>query len=170
MSWRLAKSILILPVNVVGVIPAVILWASAGTAVDWAWPSSANPRSWLALPLAVLGAALAVMTVRLFVGVGEGTPAPWDPPQKLVVRGPYRYVRNPMISGVLFMLAAEALAFGSWPLAGWWMFFFAANSVYFPLVEEKGLEARFGEPYRVYKANVPRWLPRLRPWTPPDGD
>ena len=48
------------------------------------------------------------------------------------------------------------------------LFFFAANSVYFPLSEEKGLERRFGDDYRTYKANVPRWVPRLTAWRPPD--
>jgi protein-S-isoprenylcysteine O-methyltransferase Ste14 len=81
-----------------------------------------------------------------------------------VIRGPYRHVRNPMISGVLTALLAEALLSGAWPIAAWLLVFFAANALYFPLVEEKGLERRFGQPYLAYKAAVPRWMPRLRPW------
>ena len=77
-------------------------------------------------------------------------------------------VRNPMISSVLLMLAGEALLYQSWPLAAWGLLFFAANAVYFPLSEEKGLERRFGGDYRTYKANVPRWFPRIRPWRPAD--
>ena len=95
---------------------------------------------------------------------GEGTPAPWEPPRKLVVRGPYRHARNPMISSVLILIAAEALLFGSWPLLVWMGVFFLGNVVYFPLVEEKGLAERFGQAYREYKKNVPRWLPRRRGW------
>jgi len=110
--------------------------------------------------------ALAVWTVRIFLGFGKGTPAPWAPPRRLVVRGPYRYVRNPMISGVLMLLLAESLFCRSVPLAVWMGVFFAANAVYFPLVEEKGLEKRFGDDYRKYKAHVPRWIPRLTPWNP----
>jgi protein-S-isoprenylcysteine O-methyltransferase Ste14 len=121
------------------------------------------------LAFAALGLTLAASTVRLFSTRGRGTPAPWDPPRKLVVQGPYRHVRNPMISAVLAMLAAEALLLQALPLAAWMAFFFAANAVYFPLVEEQGLERRFGDDYRVYKANVPRWIPRLTPWTPPQG-
>ena len=63
------------------------------------------------------------------------------------------------------MLAAEALMLRSWPLAAWMAAFFAANAVYFPLFEEKGLERRFGDDYRRYMANVPRWVPRLTPWS-----
>jgi protein-S-isoprenylcysteine O-methyltransferase Ste14 len=84
-----------------------------------------------------------------------------------VVRGPYRHVRNPMISGVLFILAGEALVLGSLPLLIWFLAFFAANSVWMPLIEEPGLERRFGEEYIEYKREVPRWLPRLKPWEQP---
>ena len=95
-----------------------------------------------------------------------GATSPWEPPRKLVIRGPYRHVRNPMITSVLFMLLAEAMLFQSWPLAWWMGIFFVVNTVYFPLVEEKGLEKRFGDDYRIYKNNVPRWIPRTRPWYP----
>jgi protein-S-isoprenylcysteine O-methyltransferase Ste14 len=85
----------------------------------------------------------------------------------LVIRRPYRHVRNPMISGVLFLLAAQALILGSWPLAAWLAVFFLGNTIYLPLSEESALECRFGAAYRQYKANVPRWIPRFRPWQPP---
>ena len=101
----------------------------------------------------------------LFWQHGNGTPAPWDPPQNLIIRGPYRHVRNPMISGVVFLLIAEALCFRSIPIGVWAAVFFLGNSIYFPMVEEKGLEKRFGDTYLRYKANVPRWIPRLRAWT-----
>ena len=75
-------------------------------------------------------------------------------------------MRNPMITGVLLMLLAEALLFQSGPIAIWMGIFFIGNAVYFPLVEEKGLEKRFGHDYRTYKTHVPRSIPRLRPWIP----
>lgn len=167
MSWRLLRTILILPGTALIFVPVLILWAFNGSDYAHAVAELAELRLWLAIAPGLAGLALAVWTVRLFATVGEGTPAPWDPPQKLVVRGPYRYVRNPMITSVLLMLSAEALIFGSWPLAGWLLFFFTVNNVYFPLSEEKGLEKRFGDDYRVYKANVPRWFPRLSPWDLP---
>ena len=72
-----------------------------------------------------------------------------------------------MITSVLLLLAAEALFFASWALAAWLLVAFLANAVYFPLVEEKALERRFGDQYRLYKASVPRWIPRIRPWRQP---
>jgi protein-S-isoprenylcysteine O-methyltransferase Ste14 len=69
-----------------------------------------------------------------------------------------------MISGVLAILLGEAALFGSLPLLLWFAGVFAVNAVYLPLVEEPGLRRRFGPGYDEYRANVPRWLPRLRPW------
>jgi protein-S-isoprenylcysteine O-methyltransferase Ste14 len=69
-----------------------------------------------------------------------------------------------MITGALLLLLAEALFFHSWPIAAWLILFFIGNAIYFPLVEEKGLEKRFGDEYLKYKARVPRWIPRLRTW------
>ncbi len=167
MSWRLLSTILILPGNALVVIPGAILWAAHGDGAALAPASPGQWTFWLGLALAAVGLTLAAWTVRLFTVQGRGTPAPWDPPRRLVVDGPYRYVRNPMITSVLAMIAAEALLLQAWPLAGWLAVFLAANAIYFPLVEEKGLERRFGDDYRLYKANVPRWIPRLTPWTLP---
>jgi protein-S-isoprenylcysteine O-methyltransferase Ste14 len=164
MSWGLFRTILILPGTVTVFVPGLLVWASRGT---WLACRPATPEDaafWAALPALCLGLVLAVATVRLFVRHGDGTPAPWDPPKRLVVRGPYRHVRNPMIVGVLLILLAESLLLQSWLLAGWMAFFFLANAAYFPFSEEPALERRFGEDYRRYKANVPRWIPRWRAW------
>lgn len=118
------------------------------------------------LSLLAVGLLLFVKTLRRFASEGKGTLAPWDPPRALVVRGPYRFVRNPMISGVVFVLFGEALALRSMPHAGWAAAFLVANLIYIPLLEEPVLEDRFGEPYREYCRNVPRIFPRLRPWEP----
>jgi len=116
--------------------------------------------------LFIVGLVLFISTLYLFATQGRGTLAPWDPPRHLVVRGPYRFVRNPMISGVIFILFGEALVFQSLPHAVWGVIFVAINWVYIPLLEEPQLEARFGEPYQRYRQQVPRFLPRLRPWKP----
>ncbi len=167
MIGRMVKAVLILPGTAVVLVPGIIHWAAAGSAFAGSLSPPARIQFWAGL--AVLGAGLffGFWTASLFVRVGHGTPAPWDPPQKLVVRGPYRHVRNPMISSVLFMLLGVTLVLQSWPIGWWGLFFFAANAIYFPLVEEKTLARRFGGDYLAYKANVPRWLPRPTPWRPP---
>jgi protein-S-isoprenylcysteine O-methyltransferase Ste14 len=155
--WRHLRAVGLLPVMATIVVPGLILW---GTEAQVGWG---------ALPGAMLigaGLLLVVRTVALFARVGEGTLAPWDPTARLVVVGPYRHVRNPMISGVALILLGAAAVFGSLPLALWFAAFALVNAVYMPLVEEPGLRRRFGEQYERYRANVPRWLPRLRPWQP----
>ena len=164
MMWRMVKAVLILPCTAVVLVPGGIYWATAGLTYAGRLSSSGQIQFWVGLAAMGVGLALGFWTASLFVRVGQGTPAPWDPPKNLVVRGPYRHVRNPMISSVLFMLLGEALIFQSWPIGGWGLFFFAVNFVYFLLSEEKALERRFGDEYVAYKANVPRWLPRLNPW------
>ncbi len=111
-----------------------------------------------------VGLLLMVATIRLFVTVGKGTLAPWESPQRLVVRGVYRHFRNPMISGVLSVLLGEAVLTASLPLLCWFLVAGVVNAVYIPLLEEPGLVKRFGEEYQTYKRNVPRWIPRLTPW------
>ncbi|HET9982155.1 MAG TPA: isoprenylcysteine carboxylmethyltransferase family protein [Longimicrobiales bacterium] len=120
--------------------------------------------------LLAIGLALFLASLRRFVSDGKGTLAPWDPPRRLVVRGPYRYVRNPMISGVLLVLLGEALVLLSGPHLVWALIFAGVNLVYIPLLEEPPLRRRFGEAYVEYCRHVPRLLPRLRPWTPNGED
>ena len=150
-ALRHLAAIVLLPGTVTVVMPVLLL-------------SDADLARW---PLAALGAALIAAglgmiawTVSLFVRVGRGTLAPWDPTTRLVVRGPYRHVRNPMISGVLAVLLGEAALFGSLALLAWWAVVFGINAVYFVLIEEPGLRERFGAEYEEYAARVPRWLPR----------
>jgi protein-S-isoprenylcysteine O-methyltransferase Ste14 len=116
--------------------------------------------------LIAAGLAFFVWTLSVFVRRGRGTLAPWDPTQRLVIDGPYRYVRNPMITAVLTILAGEATLLGSAAIAIELGVFFLMNTVYFPLSEEPGLRRRFGAEYDEYEENVPRWIPRLRPWRP----
>jgi protein-S-isoprenylcysteine O-methyltransferase Ste14 len=144
----------LLPGTVTIVVPALILWL---------WGSDVRPVT--AVPGALLVAAglfLVAWTIRLFVVVGRGTLAPWDPTAALVARGPYRYVRNPMITGVATILAGQAVFFRSWGIAIELVVFVLVNALYFPFVEEPGLRRRFGTEYEEYCARVPRWLPRVR--------
>ncbi len=164
-NWRMVRAVILLPGNALVIIPLIILWAATATAYTHRFSVPTEFSFWIAVILILVGLTLGIATSRLFLKFGEGTPAPWDPPKKLVIRGPYRYVRNPMISSVLISLTAEAIYFQSWPLLVWMGTFLLVNVIYFPLVEEKGLVARFGEDYKLYQANVPRWLPRLTPWS-----
>jgi len=113
-----------------------------------------------------LGLTLVASSIRWFARQGKGTLAPWDPPRALVVGGPYRYVRNPMISGVVFVLIGEAIALRSLPHGVWALTFLAINVTYIPLLEEPMLRHRFGAAYDEYRRHVPGLVPRARPWTP----
>src|SRR5688500_1818368 len=156
-------AVLLLPFVVVVVMPRWLL-------------ADAGPDSWgagavldglsraVGVSVFAIGFALFAWCVSLFARVGRGTLAPWDPTQRLVAVGPYRHVRNPMISGVLLMLAGEALLWRSGALALWAGAFLLINHAYFRLSEEPGMETRFGDSSRVYRSQVPRWIPRITPW------
>ncbi len=120
-------------------------------------------------PFCLLGLFMLGSTIKMFIEIGRGTLAPWDPTHKLVTRGLYAHVRNPMITGVLAVLLGEALVFHSVPILIWSIVFLAINHVYFIALEEPGLVERFGEEYVQYEKNVPRWIPRIKPWRPEEA-
>ena len=162
LSPALIKGVVVFPLNVMGVIPALILW----------FTGKFESYQFEAIPF-VSGVILVVggfytcwMTVSLFTDHGDGTPAPWAPPKILVVIGIYRYVRNPMMIGVWCVLIGEADLFMSTGILIWFLVFFTGCMLLVPLCEEPDLERRFGESYREYKRKVPRWIPRMksRPW------
>ena len=154
----------ILPFTVLLIVPAVILWAT-GFRIGWGLGLPWDAVIVLAGAL-LMGSGLYYLsiTIWLFINIGRGTLAPWSPTSKLVVIGPYRHVRNPMISGVLMTLLGESIAFGSIGIFICFLLFFIINHIYFIYSEEPGLARRFGDEYLSYKRNVPRWIPRLRPW------
>jgi protein-S-isoprenylcysteine O-methyltransferase Ste14 len=158
-TWRQVRAIGPLPGMGAVVVPAVIVATTDEAGVTWLGIVAG-------LPLAFAGLALMWRTIKLFSRLGEGTLAPWDPTRRMVIVGPYRYVRNPMITGVALVLLGEAALLGSLGILAWAGTFLVVNAVWMPLVEEPGLERRFGDEYDDYKRNVPRWVPRRTPWSP----
>ena len=161
-------AILLLPFMVVVIIPRWIL--RAWSPWDTRWIGGTLPAAFAHVAGILLfwcGFALFAWCVSLFARIGRGTLAPWDPTKRLVTVGPYQYVRNPMITGVAAMLVGEAVHLGSRVLAVWAVTFMAIGHIYFMLLEEPGLERRFGADYLQYKSAVPRWIPRSAPWKKP---
>ena len=161
-------AVLLLPGTVVVMVPR---WLLRSAPAAWTEPLPLGPAAagrTLAIVAGVLlfaiGFALFAWCVALFARLGRGTLAPWDPTQRLVVTGPYRHVRNPMISGVALMLAGEAATTRAPAIAAWLALFVAVNHVSFLASEEPGLVRRFGAEYDAYRAAVPRWIPRATPW------
>jgi len=124
------------------------------------------PALIIGLIIMLMGLYVITMTVTSIIRIGKGTLAPWSPSQHLVINGMYRYVRNPMIMGVLTVLIGESIAILSHRILVWAVCFFVINTIWFLIFEEPGLEKKFGEEYRHYKRHVPRWIPRIHPFKP----
>ena len=114
--------------------------------------------------LIIVGTPGLVDSFARFALEGLGTPAPIAPPQRLVVTGLYRYVRNPIYIAVVAVVLGQALLFGDWRLLWYgallWLFF----HVFVVMYEEPTLKQTFGMEYESFRTNVPRWIPRLTPW------
>jgi protein-S-isoprenylcysteine O-methyltransferase Ste14 len=144
-----------------GVMAGLIPWLLT----DWSahdWP----------VPLRLLGGAtiaaglgLVLPAFARFAIEGRGTPAPVAPTERLVVTGAYRYVRNPMYLGVAALIVGQGLLLGQAILLAWAAIFVATVTAFVHGYEEPTLSDQFGSQYESYKSAVPRWLPRLRPWT-----
>ncbi|NHJ25071.1 MAG: isoprenylcysteine carboxylmethyltransferase family protein [Candidatus Lokiarchaeota archaeon] len=108
-----------------------------------------------------VGVFLVIWCIKIFYNLGKGTLMPLYnlETQNLVISGPYRFIRNPMILGVIVILFGESLVFGSYWIFGFDIFFFILNLIYIPLFEEKGLIKRFGDDFLKYKAKVHGWIP-----------
>lgn len=121
---------------------------------------------WVGLPLVAAGAGVLLACIVNFARKGRGTLAPIDPPRNLVASGLYRHVRNPMYVGALALLAGQAMLFESRSVLLYAGFFWISTHLFVLAYEEPHLERTFGAGYEEYRAAVPRWLPRLRPWAP----
>ncbi len=109
-----------------------------------------------------VGAVIALWCVFTFAFIGKGTPAPFDPPRRLVVRGPYQFVRNPMYIGAILALLGAAIFYGSLAILIYAALFFLATHLFVIAYEEPGLRQTFGSEYEAYCRGVRRWWPIRR--------
>lgn len=111
-----------------------------------------------------VGTVLLAGCILEFARSGRGTLSPLDPPRMLMIRGPYRYVRNPMYLSVSLIVLGEVLLTRSRGLFAYWVVWFAVVNLVVRGYEEPVLRRQFGAAYERYVAAVGRWLPRPRPW------
>jgi protein-S-isoprenylcysteine O-methyltransferase Ste14 len=137
-------------------LPAELL-SLAGSAA----PEAVGAPQLAGIAIAVVGAALAVWCILSFALVGGGTPAPFDPPRRLVVGGPYALVRNPMYLGAGLALGGASLFYGSLALLGYVAGFLFVAHLFVVLYEEPTLRRTFGSEYESYCHQVSRWWPRV---------
>ena len=128
-----------------------------GTRVDFARPAHA-----LGLVLVGLGTVLLAACIVEFTRTGRGTLSPVDPPRRLVARGLYRYVRNPMYLSVTTIMLGEVMLTGSTALLVYWALWFVGVNLFVIGYEEPSLRGRFGASYDEYTREVRRWIPRFR--------
>ena len=114
------------------------------------------------LALLFAGGLLALWSVFAFALIGRGTPAPFDPPRRLVVGGPYRWVRNPMYIGAGLVLLGAAMFYGSIGLVLYAVAFWSAAHLFVLYYEEPALRRTFGPEYDAYVHSRRRWMPRWR--------
>lgn len=125
-------------------------------------PEAIGIQQFSGIAIGSVGAVVAVWCILAFATLGKGTPAPFDPPRRLVIRGPYRFVRNPMYIGAALALAGAALFYWSWALLAYAAGFLLAMHFFVVVHEEPALTRTFGEDYTAYCQRVRRWRPGLR--------
>ena len=153
-----------------GVVAGLIPWVLTG-----GWQARKPLPYWM--PMRVVGGILLVVGLIALVGAfvrfvveGLGTPAPVAAPERLVVGGVYRYVRNPMYLAVLAAIVGQALLLGRLGLLVYAGAAWVVVAVFVHFYEEPTLTRRFGADYEAYQRAVPAWWPRLRPWEPSERD
>jgi protein-S-isoprenylcysteine O-methyltransferase Ste14 len=122
-------------------------------------PAAIEVPQVISMVIGAVGATVALWCVVTFAFVGRGTPAPFDPPRRLVIQGPYRFVRNPMYIGAGLALVGAALFYESWPLLGYACLFFLVTHLFVVWYEEPTLRRTFGQEYEAYCRRVRRWWP-----------
>jgi protein-S-isoprenylcysteine O-methyltransferase Ste14 len=148
-----------------GVVTGLVPWLLTRWKVHRPVPGGVPARA-VGAGMIVAGGAVLTQSFARFVVEGLGTPLPAAPTSHLVVGGMYRHVRNPMYVALEAVIIGQALLLGQRRLLGYAAIAAIPPALFVRLYEEPTLVARFGEEYEQYRRNVPRWLPRLRPWQP----
>ena len=120
-----------------------------------------GPIRFLGLLPILMGAVTYLWCAWDFTFTGRGTPAPIDPPKELVVKGLYRYVRNPMYVGITLILLGEALLFEAAVLFLYAGLLLVCAHLFIVYYEEPTLRRLFEASYESYCKSVSRWIPRL---------
>ena len=158
MIWlRLLIFAVLVPGTVIVLVPLRILSSGWGGRIELGILAYVG---WLPL---VAGVLLMLWCWYDFATRGRGTPAPYDPPTRLVVSGPFRVVRNPMYVSGVWMLLGGALITGAPALALYAVVFWCFTATFVLLYEQPALRRKFGKEYEEYCARVPAWLPRRSP-------
>lgn len=138
------------------VIPALLHWSAP-------LPFSSSPAlRTLGGTLFLSALAFTVFSLTSLIRSGKGTPAPFDPPRRLVRDGPYQYVRNPVYLGLVSVLLGEGLWLASGSVMLYAAIVAASSHVNLLCCEEPALHRRFGLEFSRYAQDVPRWMPRVR--------
>jgi protein-S-isoprenylcysteine O-methyltransferase Ste14 len=124
-------------------------------------PATVQAPQIAGMAIGAAGAAFGLWCILAFVFIGKGTQMPLDPPRHLVVRGPYKFVRNPMYVGAGLALVGAALYFGSIELVMYGAVLGVITHVFVVFYEERVLAQKFGPEYDAYRRDVGRWVPRL---------
>ena len=141
----------------------VLIYAPARV-LSWsgiARPAAIEGPQVVGILIGTAGAVVALWCILAFASLGRGTPMPLDPPRRLVITGPYRFVRNPMYIGAALALVGAALVYESLPLLGYAGFFLIATHLFVVWHEEPTLRRTFGPDYEAYCGCVRRWWPSV---------
>lgn len=160
------KSIIQLPFMVTIIAPAIIYYLTRRSSIIPIDELPSIASLLIGGIMLLMGIIIFTRSFDLFIKIGSGTLAPWNPTKKMIIHGPYRYVRNPMLIGVNFILVGEAFLLRSGDIFIWMVLFVFINTIYFIMKEEPDLLKKFGDEYAEYCKHVPRWIPRPTPYQP----